>query len=252
VPFPLLAHQVVVLPLKLWRARWIDTTALVLGSIAPDLQNFATVARTDIGHSLRGQFVFCLPLTMILVVWIGALRLGDVFASRFSPRGAWLAGAATDAVTPVGFLRAITSALVGSFSHLALDALTHRVLPPRLPRLHFRIGQIAFGTSAVVQILASLILGALAIVVIRRLLARDAHAPPARRSGAAWIVAGALVGSVFGAVHAAPAMRHPDWYFQAGRVYVWGFAAFLVLASAALGALIAATPLAIVDRRAPK
>src|SRR4051812_19906912 len=37
VPLTILAHQAAVLPLKLARPRWFDGTALVIGSMAPDL-----------------------------------------------------------------------------------------------------------------------------------------------------------------------------------------------------------------------
>lgn len=129
MPATFLAHQLPVLALKLrWPRLWCGV-ALVVGSMAPDLEYCVTGdLRPRIGHTLAGQFLFCLPLTLVLV-WLvrrvvarplaahlpdaGGFHLRDVAALADAPRGArtWLLSAA--------------SALVGSFSHVFLDGFTH-------------------------------------------------------------------------------------------------------------------------------
>ena len=129
MPFTFLSHQAAVLPLKC-AAPWLFCgTALVIGSMAPDLEYFlyGRPHRT-IGHEVLGQFTFCLPLTLLLV-WLvtrhlarplalhvpdcGGFRLRDyrLLRERSRSPGYWRA--------------AVRSALVGSFSHLAWDSFTH-------------------------------------------------------------------------------------------------------------------------------
>jgi hypothetical protein len=130
MPFTFLAHQAPVAPLKLWRPAWFCGTSLAIGSMAPDFEYFL---RGDpwavVGHDVLGQLTFCLPLTLVLVLLFErvlaepiALHLPDLgpfhlrdfatLARRREPVGQWLA-------------KAIPSALLGSFSHLLLDAFTH-------------------------------------------------------------------------------------------------------------------------------
>jgi membrane-bound metal-dependent hydrolase YbcI (DUF457 family) len=273
LPLPLLAHQAPVLPLLLWRrARPIvwNGTALVIGSVAPDLQYIGATspALADRGftHSFVGQFIFCLPVTLFLVGLIGFQRLGEVLVARMHPglraRFAWLVGAATDVRERGGSRRAIVSALVGSFSHLAFDTLTHNVLPLWLPPSHLRYGQILFTTPAIVQLVVS---GCAALVTLWMLrclsdspvvppaaaVATPAADVPATRPGVSLLVVLALLGTALGVMVARPAIRHPDYYFAAGRLYVWGHVLFVGACGAGLGVLIALTILAAYDRRRP-
>jgi hypothetical protein len=128
VPFTFLAHQAPVLPLKLAKPRWWSGTALVLGSMAPDLGYFAT-GHTDFefGHTLAGQLLFCLPVTLALV-WL----LRRVIALPLAANVPDLAffhlrdyGVLGDGAKPVFSVKEVASALVGSLSHVALDAFTH-------------------------------------------------------------------------------------------------------------------------------
>jgi hypothetical protein len=128
MPFTFLSHQAAVLPLKLRFPRLFSGTALVLGSMAPDFEYFfwGRSLRT-VGHELHGQFLLCLPATLLLT-WaitrvvarplalhlpLGPLRLRDYRLLERSPAstGYWA--------------RAAVSALVGSFSHIGWDSFTH-------------------------------------------------------------------------------------------------------------------------------
>jgi hypothetical protein len=250
VPYPLLAHQAPVLPLKLWRPAAYNGTALVVGSLAPDLQNFFNTARgtADFGHTTAGQLLFCLPVTMAVVLLVGNLRLGEVLAARLGKRLAWLSDAATDVARPGGVRRAAISALIGSFSHLAFDAVTHETVPAHLPRHVFHVHGLTFSMHTVTQVGASVLGALVALWLLRRISLQNTREAPTRRGGGWLLVPFALAGAALGAERSLPAIRHPDWYFEAGRAYVWGYAVFLVLAAAAAGVLLAATLLAVLDR----
>jgi hypothetical protein len=125
MPLTLPTHPVAVLPLKLWRPRWFDGVALVIGAIAPDVgyatYGFGETMRT---HNLLGLLWWSLPVTLVavrLIRWAapmvaahlpggGPLRLRD-YGVLGTVRHPWY-------VT-------VVSALLGSFSHLAWDAVTH-------------------------------------------------------------------------------------------------------------------------------
>lgn len=248
MPFPLLAHQAPVLPLKTRWPRAFNGAALVVGSIAPDLENFSTDTRhAGFGHTLRAELTFCLPLTLGVVLLVGYLGLGEVLAARFGKPLAWLADAATDVTRSGGLPRAIASALCGSLSHLGFDKLTHDV-PTRVSHAVYHFAHLTFSLHAVVQLVASVIGALFSLWILRRMYLQNTREPPPHRKGALFVVALALAGAAFGAHHAAPAIAHPDWYFEAGRVYVWGYVLFLVVAAATGGVLVAGTILALFDR----
>jgi hypothetical protein len=250
LPYPLLAHQALVLPLKMWRPNYFNGTALVIGSIAPDLQNFWSTgaAAIDFGHTFEGQFTFCLPLTIGVVAVIGYLRLGEVIASRFGRRFAWLSTAATDITRPSGLERAVMSAFAGSFSHIAFDALTHEAIPARA---HYHVHDITFSMHSIAQAVASVVGALIALACLRKIASQRPSEVPARRPGAWALALGAFAGAAVGVRCALPAIRHPDWFFEAGRVYVWGYAAFLMSSAAAAGVVLVAVALRCWDRVSP-
>ena len=188
MPFTFLAHQAPVLPLKLWRPEWFSGAGLVIGSMAPDFDKFIDGADAGrYGHTLLGQFVYCLPLSLA-IHWLlvrvaapalahvgpdlGALRLRDYAAALaaappFRDRGAVVAA----------------SVVIGSVSHVAFDGLTHA--DPRvvalLPVLRSRtvtLGGAEYWTLQLFQ-LAATALGALATVGFMLWVAR-------RRRALAW------------------------------------------------------------------
>jgi hypothetical protein len=125
MPLTLPTHPIAVVPLKLWRPRWFDGVALVVGAIAPDLgyaaYGFTGTVRT---HNLLALLWWSLPLTLLatrLIRWAapavaahlpgaGPLRLTD-YGVLGTVRHPWYVTAA--------------SALLGAFSHIAWDSLTH-------------------------------------------------------------------------------------------------------------------------------
>lgn len=250
MPLPFLAHQAPVLPLKLWRPVAFNGTALVIGSIAPDLEYLVDRygRHAGFGHAFGPQLYLWLPLTLLVVLLVGHLRLGEVVAARFA-RVRWLNEAATDVTKKGGLLRAGASALCGSFSHLALDALTHRVLPHWLPKYTFHLAHLSAGTPTVVQLIASGAGVLVSLWCLRRMSLHNANITPMRRSGVSVLVVFAALGMALGFQHALPALRHPDWYFDAARLYVWGHTAFFVACGLVAGVIVGAVPLALWDRR---
>lgn len=205
MPFTFLAHQAPVLPLKLWRPRWFSGAALAIGSMAPDFDKFLDGAdATRYGHTLAGQAVYCLPLSL-LIYWLltrvaapplarflpdlGAFHLRDYAASLAAvrPRREWLVVA--------------TSVLVGSVSHVAFDGFTHAdprvvALFPVLARDAVMIGRDVDSYMLVLQLVATVAGSAVTLALMadigrrRRVLAWSALDParvPARaeRSAAA-------------------------------------------------------------------
>jgi len=128
MPLTFLSHQAVVLPLKLRAPYAFSGTALVLGSMAPDMEYFLrTYPGTSVSHTWTGQLTFCLPITLALF-WIvtriialplalhlpdgGDLRLSEYALLREQPAGLrhWA--------------RVATSAVIGSVSHVVLDRVS--------------------------------------------------------------------------------------------------------------------------------
>ena len=187
-------------------------------------------------------------MTLLVVLLVGHLRLGEVVAARFA-RLRWLSGAATDVTVDGGLLRACASALCGSFSHLALDALTHDLLPRWLPVRSFHVAHLSAAMPTVVQLVASVLGVLVSLWSLRRMSMQNANIAPVRRPGASVLVFFAALGMALGVRQALPALRHPDWYFDAGRLYVWGHTAFFVACGLVSGVIVGAVPLAFWDRR---
>ena len=78
---------------------------------------------------------------------------------------------------------------------------------------------------------------------------QNARIAPVRRPGAPVLVLFAALGMALGFRQALPALRHPDWYFDAGKLYVWGHTAFFLACGLVAGVLTGAVPLAFWDRR---
>lgn len=124
MPLTFPAHQSLVLPLKLWRPRWFDGVALVVGSGSPDLFNALVAIDTFDSHQLDG--------VLVAVVFTVAY---SVLLRRFAVDG--LFGALPDLgplkarsyrVLALGrprFLVTLFSAFVGVASHVFIDSFTH-------------------------------------------------------------------------------------------------------------------------------
>jgi hypothetical protein len=178
VPMTFPSHPSVVLPLKLWRPRWFDGVALVLGSAAPDLAYLVDGSGLPVwpfSHQLAGLVGWCLPLTLA-GCWL-VRRAAPVVAAHLPAGG-------TFALRDYGALRTsghawwvtVLSALLGAASHLVLDGLESLVPAAEHPG----------------HVVGALAVAGMAAVIGRRRLVRHWHgeAPPyERRPGRFWSVA---------------------------------------------------------------
>lgn len=213
----------------MWRPDWFSGTALVIGSIAPDLEYLASVRPrvTGFGHSFAGQFLFCLPITYALVLYIGKLRLGETLGARLGLP--LVAKAATEISGPPGTVKIVASALAGSFSHIALDTLTHRWVPHWFGFTgSWRWHGLLLGAHAIAQLALTAIGSIATLILLRRMLKDGEPAPTPRTDGRTILMASALVGAILGGLRVRPAFRDPEMYFYAAHIYVWGHAIFHV------------------------
>ncbi|MDI6104688.1 DUF4184 family protein [Actinoplanes sp. NEAU-A12] len=160
-------HPAAVLPLKLWRPRWFDGVALVLGSAAPDVAyafDGSGLPVWPLSHQVHGLVLWCLPVTL----------LGCFLMRRAAPVvAAHLPGGGPFALRDYGALHTsghswwvtVTSALLGAASHLLLDGLEHAV--PVIEHPAHAVGAVA--------------MTALAVAIGRRRLIRRWHGEPPRR-----------------------------------------------------------------------
>ena len=134
IPFPVwqdeylpftLAHPAAVLPLR--RTRLVFS-ALVIGSMAPDFPYFLML--TDgirWGHSLRGVFLFCLPAGLLLLWLFHSLVKRPLLA--LAPEYVRVRVAPDELdfrFLPLRrFLLIVVSLLLGTFTHILWDGLTH-------------------------------------------------------------------------------------------------------------------------------
>lgn len=128
MPVTFLSHQALVLPLKMRWPHRFSGLALVIGSMAPDLEFIGTM-RDDwlFSHTIGAQLWFTVPVSMFLV-WLASAvvlpavlpyvrdhpewRLHDLAALE-PPRG-WR-----------GWCSVAVSAWIGGISHVVLDGVTH-------------------------------------------------------------------------------------------------------------------------------
>lgn len=119
-----LAHPALVLPLR----HRLVFSALVIGSMVPDFSKFFSLSGgVTWGHSAPGVFWFCVPAGLIFFVLFQHLLktplfflLPDDHQKRLVP---WLLPLPLRTAGQWG--RVIVSLIVGAFTHLFWDALTH-------------------------------------------------------------------------------------------------------------------------------
>jgi hypothetical protein len=128
MPATLPSHQAAVVGLKLWRPRWFDGVALVVGAAAPDAAYAVTGLGVDIrSHAWHALFWFNLPLTIVVAALI---RRAAPYVVAHLPSSERLATHDYGALASVRHPIAVTacSALLGALSHQVWDSITHPYL----------------------------------------------------------------------------------------------------------------------------
>ena len=120
MPYPF-AHPAAVLPLVRPMGRFAAPSALVIGSIVPDLWYFAPSVDRVASHSVAGLFWFCLPLGVASYVFFHLL-LKQPLIALLSSR---LAAFTSPALPPAPWYAVLVSVWVGALTHVAWDDLTH-------------------------------------------------------------------------------------------------------------------------------
>lgn len=127
MPFTL-AHPAAAVPLRRLLGRHGVLSALVIGSVAPDLWYFLPLGlrRADT-HSVDALFWFCLPAGLLIYVTFHALLKRPLLALFPAPLSMRLAAAGSlDSLLPRASWTAVTASLAaGALTHLAWDAFTH-------------------------------------------------------------------------------------------------------------------------------
>ena len=121
------AHPAAAVPLAKPLGRWGVLSALVIGSMVPDLVYImpAPLPRAT-SHSLAGLFVFCLPAGIaVYVLFHAALRapLRALLPTRMQAHLPERSGLAVATANRAGV---VLSILAGALTHLLWDSFTHR------------------------------------------------------------------------------------------------------------------------------
>ena len=124
MPYPF-AHPAAVLALAPLMGRLAVPSALVIGSIVPDLWQVLPFGSRQVSHSAAGLIFFCLPVGLAAYLLFHLLLKNPGIAllpPALAARVRWFAAAGLPAVPLQGVL---ASLLVGALTHLLWDGLTH-------------------------------------------------------------------------------------------------------------------------------
>jgi hypothetical protein len=133
MPYPF-AHVAAAVPLCALLGNRGVPSALVIGSIVPDLWYFVPFVEREQAHSLPGLLWFCLPVSLCLYFAFHLLfkqPLLQIMPGVACRLGTWTC----PALPPAPWHAVLISLIAGVLVHLAWDALTH----PTFPLLEQRI-----------------------------------------------------------------------------------------------------------------
>ncbi|WP_327001942.1 DUF4184 family protein [Dactylosporangium sp. NBC_01737] len=190
MPLTFPTHPAAVLPLKLWRPRWFDEIALVIGSTAPDLAyalDGSGLPVWPLSHQVLGLVVWCLPVTLA-ATWL-IRRVAPVVAAHLPVwRPLALADYGALGRARPGWLVVTSSALLGAASHLALD----------------RLEAVAPVSEYVMHVLGAAGLITAVVVIGRQRLVRRWHGDPPPVHRRLWLFWPVAVGVAAAAAAAVP------------------------------------------------
>ncbi len=186
MPFTL-AHPAAVLPLKRWCPRFLSFSALVVGSITPDVGYcFWRYNLDSLSHRFVGSFIFCLPVGVVMMTAIYFLRKPAVNLLPARQRQVFLPLCQKSLGSPLVIL---ISLLLGAWTHLVWDSFTHAHgwVVAHVPALQIPLASVRGHNLAVCHLLwyASSFVGVawLCFDYERWHHARDTTAPGVSRNG---------------------------------------------------------------------
>jgi hypothetical protein len=163
MPFTL-AHPIAVIPIARWLRGRVVVSALVIGSMAPDLWNlFPSLATREEAHSLAGLFLHVLPLGLLCYVVFHLLLarplvglLPSALRGRLAP---FLDVRTRMRSGPLAC--AVFSLILGALTHIVWDSVTHPGAHTVdalgiLQRTWLRVGHVSFSGYRVLQIASTL------------------------------------------------------------------------------------------------
>jgi len=121
------SHPAAVLPLRRFCPRPLDFTALVIGSLTPDLGYYAhTFALATFAHTPAGTLIVCLPSGIVLYLLFLCVRepVCHILPSRHKQALLPLCGKVPPFL-PYRCLSVSISILIGAWTHILWDSFTH-------------------------------------------------------------------------------------------------------------------------------
>ena len=123
------AHPAIVIPCKKKAPNYLDLSALVIGSMAPDFEYFLRfMPKGTIGHTLIGSICFDIPLVIILYLLWEYIIKRPFILSMPHPIDKKLSFLINEkkSFTLKKVIIFIYSSLIGIYSHILWDGFTHK------------------------------------------------------------------------------------------------------------------------------
>jgi hypothetical protein len=156
------AHPAAILPLRRFCPAPLDFSALVIGSMVPDLgyHLYSNLAR--LAHSFLGSILICIPAGLALWIMFNLLCKPLCFVLPQPHRAALAAFAATPfSLRPRAMIAAGVSVLLGAWTHIVWDFFTHNTwVVKRLPLLGesvFQVSSVEFPLYVLLQHLSTIV-----------------------------------------------------------------------------------------------
>src|SRR5688572_7867019 len=123
MPYPF-AHPADLLPLAPLLGRHSVPSALVIGSIAPDLWQLLPFGSRPLRHSGSGLFLFCLPVGLAVYLAFHLLLKNACMALLPPALAGRVRGLAVTGLPAVPWLAVLASLVVGALTHVLWDGLS--------------------------------------------------------------------------------------------------------------------------------
>ena len=120
MPFPL-AHPAAVLPLRRYCSKWLNFSALVIGTLVPDL-GYLFWEGSLLSHHILGSILFGLPVGLLILAAFCAFRTPLVVRMPEAVRRSLLPLCRRSA-GPVWIT--VLSLIIGIWTHVLWDSVTH-------------------------------------------------------------------------------------------------------------------------------